>query len=213
MALNNLLGTFMAHSPLMKVSLPFLLAMMSLFSYSMLDRLLPNGYTYGSIEYAGSVSAMNDVLILLDTRSAAVLGLSIGLHFLNTVLYTACLAFACSWIALQLSKVNRQLNDKHKGLLMWGHIFTRLQLLLFMVYAVQHTLIAVVVLNNNAYASLPQAIMALSILFLIILVTTVIYIVVATIVIYRHRRAHSSQSTSDQVSGQQEHATIQVIEA
>ena len=169
------LTDFMRTHAALKMLLPFSLAVSALCAYSVLDRLMPAGVTYGSLEYSFDRVTMQGHLDTFDPAQYCVVGFSVGLHLFNAFMYAACLSAGAAYASLQL---------RAAGLVGWsrvGDTVAYMQLLTVALYFIEHIAILSQFLSRSAGGSdaAPRLVGAVSILFLIQIVLAVIFVLLA----------------------------------
>jgi len=158
------------------MTVPFVLCLATLVTYSGLDSRLPSNATYSNIEYAPSAEKLQALFNELTPGQYAVLGFSAGLHMLNAVAYAVTLILALCYISLNL-RAAYPIVSKIADFFAW------FQLLDMFIYFSQHSVIMSQLANEKAVNPLPQVTNALSITFLSILGIGIIYILVFFVVI------------------------------
>jgi hypothetical protein len=172
---------FLESHVLWKILPPFCICIISLTTYSTMDRILPINGTYSSIEYALHRSQLQSIIDSMNSSQFCTVGFSVGLHLLNALMYAITLSFTCSYVA---SKCRQRL----KWFACVGDLLIWLQPLECAFYFIQHITILVQFITQTAKDNLPELTAAMSIMFLIILGISVIYTLIGLVIIYLKRK-------------------------
>jgi hypothetical protein len=172
---------FLQTHVLWKILPPFCICIISLTTYSVMDRILPSNGTYSSIEYAFHRPQLQSIIDSMNSSQFCTVGFSVGLHLLNAIMYAVTLSFTCAYVA-----------NRYRQRLNWfaqiGDFLVWLQPLECAFYFVQHITILVQFITQTAKDNLPELTAAMSIMFLIILGTSVIYIIIGLLILCVRRK-------------------------
>ena len=175
------LCSFLETNVLWKILPPLLICIVSLATYSTMDRILPTNGTYASIEYALHRAPLQSIIDSMSMSQFCTVGFSVGLHLLNALMYAITLSFTCAYVANQC-----------RARLSWfariGDLLVWLQPLECAFYFVQHITILVQFITQTAKDNLPELTAAMSIMFLIILGLSVIYTLVGLMIMCARKK-------------------------
>jgi hypothetical protein len=171
---------FLQTHVLWKILPPFCICIISLASYSTMDRILPSNGTYSSIEYALHRTQLQSIIDSMNSSQFCTVGFSVGLHLLNALMYATTLSFTCAFVA---SKCRQRLSwfARVGDFLIW------LQPLECAFYFIQNITILVQFIIQTAKDNLPELTAAMSIMFLIIVGISVIYTLVGFVILFVKR--------------------------
>ena len=175
------LCSFLGTHVLWKILPPFFVCIISLATYSTMDRLLPTNGTYGSIEYALHRAQLQSIIDSMSMSQFCTVGFSIGLHLLNALMYATTLSFTCAYLA-------RQCRARVHWFACIGDLLVWLQPVECAFYFVQHITILVQFITRTAKDGLPELTAAMSIMFLVIVGLSVIYTMVGLVIVCAIRK-------------------------
>ncbi len=153
-----------------KTLLPFTLALTVLFTYVGLDQRLPAGQSYAALEFAGTAEKLQLYLDTFSRSQYAVVGISVGLHLFNAVVYAVTLATVSAFCSLHLRAGGHTRWARVADIVCW------LQPLTWILYTCQHGLLFSQFAQGRAERGVPEATMAFGIAFLTHIVACVLFV-------------------------------------